>query len=98
MVQPIAEVGGTKDPDVSAIFELRPDLVVMNQEENVRSVAEKLEDARIPVLVTFPKRVGDGLAQVGRLARALGDIDQSARDIVRDAYQAYREACALKQS
>ena len=30
----VPAVGGTKDPDVPAIVELRPDLVVLNDEEN----------------------------------------------------------------
>ena len=35
----IAHVGGTKNPDIDAIIDLHPDLVVMDREEN------RLEDA-----------------------------------------------------
>jgi ABC-type Fe3+-hydroxamate transport system substrate-binding protein len=45
-------VGGTKDPDVAAIVELAPDVVVMNDEENRRQDADVLSDAGLAVHVT----------------------------------------------
>jgi ABC-type Fe3+-hydroxamate transport system substrate-binding protein len=95
-VESIADVGGTKDPSIDAILELRPDLVVANQEENTRSDVEKLAKAGITVLLTFPKRLADGAAQVGRLARVLGDLDADARARVRFAYETLRLAEELR--
>lgn len=54
-------VGGTKNPDIARILELRPDLVIVNQEENRREDAEALQAAGVPVWVTFPKTVQDVL-------------------------------------
>ncbi len=55
----LPRVGGTKNPDISRIIALQPDLVMMNQEENRREDAETLQAAGIPVWVTFPKTVRD---------------------------------------
>ena len=60
-------VGGTKDPDVEAILALRPDLVVMNDEENRRADAEALAAAGLPVHDCSPRSV----AEVGPAVRAL---------------------------
>jgi ABC-type Fe3+-hydroxamate transport system substrate-binding protein len=53
----IAVIGGSRDPDVEKIVELKPDLVLANQEENDPVSIEKLESAGIPVWVTFPKTI-----------------------------------------
>lgn len=44
-------VGGTKNPSVARIRDLRPDLVYMNLEENLRRHAEQIEELA-PVFVT----------------------------------------------
>lgn len=88
----IEAVGGTKDPDVARVIALAPDLVLMNQEENTRAAAEKIRDAGIQVLVTFPHRLADGLAQIARIGRILGDLDADARALLRWAYGEERRA------
>ena len=60
-VDSIPSVGGTKNPDVSKIIALEPDLVIVNQEENRKEDVLTLEAANIPVWVTFPKTVQDVL-------------------------------------
>ncbi|GAB4509202.1 MAG: helical backbone metal receptor [Anaerolineae bacterium] len=55
----LPRVGGTKNPDIEAIIALKPDLVIVNQEENRKEDAEALNAAGIPVWVTFPKTVED---------------------------------------
>lgn len=94
----IPDVGGTKDPDIARILELRPDLVVMNQEENTRKDAERLVREGVTVLVTFPQTVAAGVAQIGRLGRLLGELGAEAKDRVRAAYAALREAERLLAS
>ncbi|MBA3871275.1 MAG: ABC transporter substrate-binding protein [Anaerolineae bacterium] len=55
----LPRIGGTKNPDVARIIELRPDLVIANQEENRKEDVEALRAAGIPVWVTFPRTVAD---------------------------------------
>jgi ABC-type Fe3+-hydroxamate transport system substrate-binding protein len=93
-VDGIEIVGGTKDADVERIAAIGPDLVVANQEENSRRDIEALVARGLPVLVSFPQRVGAGIAQLARLARALG-LDggaEPARSVVAGAYRAQKEA------
>src|SRR6185436_17725885 len=88
VVQGIEIVGGTKDADVERIIELRPDVVIANQEEGSRRDIERLDAAGLKVLVSFPKRVAEGVAHLARLAVALGLAGGSeappspARDLV----------------
>lgn len=58
-VASLPRIGGTKNPDVQRIIQLKPDLVIANQEENRKEDVDRLLEARIPVWVTFPKTVAD---------------------------------------
>ncbi|OLB04920.1 MAG: cobalamin-binding protein [Candidatus Rokuibacteriota bacterium] len=69
------KIGGEKDPDLEAIRALAPDLVVANVEENVREHIERLRAWAIPVWVTYPRTVADGL----RLIRELGEVTGTRR-------------------
>jgi len=64
------KVGREKDPDLAKIRALSPDLVIANIEENRRDVVEQLRAVRVPVWVTFPRTVRDGI----QLIRELGDV------------------------
>jgi ABC-type Fe3+-hydroxamate transport system substrate-binding protein len=79
LVAAVPAVGGTKSADVDAIVALEPDLVVMNQEENRRIDVERLEDAGVRVLVSFPKTVEEGLEHAEGLARLFPSVDNRAR-------------------
>lgn len=63
-------IGGEKNPDLDAIRALGPDLVVANIEENVREHVETLRAWGIPVWVTYPRTVAEGLAMI----RELGEV------------------------
>lgn len=63
----LPRVGGTKNPRVAEIRALRPDLVHMNLEENLRRHAEEIE-AFAPVFVSEPKNVDDVAALIATLA------------------------------
>jgi ABC-type Fe3+-hydroxamate transport system substrate-binding protein len=67
----VERVRGTKNPDHGAIGRLRPDLVVVNQEENRRVDVERLRTAGIPVWVTVVESVHQAL---GTLRRLLVDV------------------------
>ncbi|HKE72977.1 MAG TPA: helical backbone metal receptor [Acidimicrobiales bacterium] len=66
----LAHVGGTKDPDVGAIVDLAPDLVVMCVEENRREDADALAEAG----VTTAALAVDGVADVAPALRMLAGL------------------------
>lgn len=68
----VARVGGSKYPDLDRVLALRPDLVLLNEEENRRADADALAAAGVPVRVTFPRTVPEALTQLGELVAALG--------------------------
>jgi ABC-type Fe3+-hydroxamate transport system substrate-binding protein len=69
----VPRVRGTKNPDLAAIKDLRPDLVLANQEENRRLDVERLRAAGIPVWVTVIQTVEQALASLRRMfGTALG--------------------------
>jgi ABC-type Fe3+-hydroxamate transport system substrate-binding protein len=70
----IPTVGGTKDPDVAAVIAARPDLVVVNNEENRHVDADALLDAGLTVHDCSPRSVADVGPAVGALAAALGVV------------------------
>ncbi len=74
LVRGKTRVGGTKDPDLARIRALAPDLVVANVEENVREHVEALRGWSIPVWVTYPRTVAEGI----RMIRELGEITGTA--------------------
>ena len=81
----VPTVGGTKNVDIDAVLALAPHLVIANQEENTRKPLEALAE-RVPVLVSLPRRVDQGVAHLARLARIL-DVLDSARDVIRRGYE-----------
>lgn len=70
------KVGREKDPDLAKIRSLAPDLVVANVEENRREVVEQLREWGIPVWVTYPRTVEEGI----RLVRELGEVTGAAAE------------------
>lgn len=84
----VLTVGGTKDVDAAAVIALAPQLVIANQEENSRIALEAIAEARIPVLVSLPRRVEQGVAHLARLARILGvDKDPGVQALIKRGYQ-----------
>lgn len=68
----LRHVGGTKDPDIGAIIDLRPDLVVLDREENRREDAEALTAAGVAVHVTHVRSLDDVEPMCAALRRAVG--------------------------
>jgi ABC-type Fe3+-hydroxamate transport system substrate-binding protein len=82
----VPTVGGTKNVDVDAVLALAPHLVIANQEENTRKTLEALAE-RVPVLVSLPRRVDEGISHLARLARILGIAQEpGARDLIQRGY------------
>ncbi|WP_328924828.1 helical backbone metal receptor [Streptomyces sp. NBC_00190] len=66
-------IGGTKNPDVRRIVELRPDLVIANEEENRAPDLAALRAAGVEVLVTEIRDLPQALRELDRvLVGALG--------------------------
>ncbi|MEH0936409.1 helical backbone metal receptor [Micromonospora psammae] len=68
----VARVGGSKYPDLDRVLALRPDLVLLNVEENRRADADALAAAGVPVRVTYPRTVAQALTELADLLAALG--------------------------
>ena len=73
----VARVGGSKYPDLDRVRALRPDLVLLNVEENRRADAEALRAAGVPVRVTYPRTVRRRVDRAGRPARRAGCADRA---------------------
>jgi ABC-type Fe3+-hydroxamate transport system substrate-binding protein len=83
----VPRVGGSKYPRVDEVLALRPDIVVMNMEENRRGDAEDLEAAGVTVHVTYPRTVDTALDELGTMLRALGVAEEPGS--LRDARTAW---------
>lgn len=68
----VPRVGGSKYPDLDRVLVLKPDLVLMNMEENRGSDADALRAAGVEVHVTYPRTVPDALDELGALMARLG--------------------------
>lgn len=78
-VAQLPRIGGTKNPDVERIIEIRPDLVIANQEENRKEDVDALQAASIPVWVTFPKTVPDVFNLLWNIMYAFGETSMVPR-------------------
>jgi ABC-type Fe3+-hydroxamate transport system substrate-binding protein len=86
LVESIRKIGGTKNPDLRAIAELSPRLIIANAEENRREDVEKMRSLGIPVLTTYPRTIPaavESLLKIGRCAGCEPEADALARDITR---------------
>lgn len=63
----VARVRGTKNPNLRAIADLAPDLVIANKEENRELDVRRLRDRGIPVWVTDIEDVPSALSSMRRL-------------------------------
>jgi ABC-type Fe3+-hydroxamate transport system substrate-binding protein len=68
----VAKVGGTKNPDLRAIGELGPDLVIANAEENRREDVEQMRAQGIAVLITYPRTIPAAVKSLLDIGRAIG--------------------------
>ncbi|MGS2615036.1 helical backbone metal receptor [Micromonospora sp. LZ34] len=68
----VSRVGGSKYPDLDRVLALRPDLVLLNVEENRRADADALAAAGVPVRITYPRTVDGALDELAALLGELG--------------------------
>ena len=72
------KLGGTKTPNVERIIALRPDLVVMEKEENPLDAWRRFQDAGVTTFVAHVTSVADVGPMLTELGRALGRSDRGA--------------------
>lgn len=72
----LPHVGGTKDPDIAAIAALRPDLVVVCDQENRREDFDALTGLGLTVHVIHLLHVDDNGPEMDRLALAIARPDR----------------------
>ena len=75
-------LGGTKNIDVDALARSTPDLVIANQEENRRADIEAIESLGIPLLLSFPKTVIEGIEHAATIADLFPDAARQERRAV----------------
>lgn len=79
-------VRGPKNPDVAAIIDLQPDLIVANEEENRPVDVERMRAAGLSVYVTKVRTVAGAAASLQGLGEAVGAVapaDQLAASLRR---------------
>lgn len=70
-------VGGTKDPDLSKIFSLQPDLIIGNKEENSPDSIRALE-REFPVWISDICSFGDALQMIESVGEITGQYPEAS--------------------
>jgi ABC-type Fe3+-hydroxamate transport system substrate-binding protein len=73
----LPRIGGTKNPDIARILDLKPDLVFANEEENRLEDVRALEAAGVEVDVTLPKKVAEVPTALRRWGERLGSAEEA---------------------
>ena len=69
-IKSITKIGGTKNPRVEEIIQLKPDLILANKEENDKSDIAKLQQ-HCPVYVSNVKTLQDNYEMISQLGQIL---------------------------
>ncbi|GIH72551.1 helical backbone metal receptor [Sphaerimonospora thailandensis] len=94
----VRRLRGTKNPDVAAIIDLRPDLVLANEEENRRVDIEALRSAGVPVWVTRIRTLDEAFASLRRMfASACGVPEPAWLDAAERAWSAVPPVTVVRQ-
>jgi ABC-type Fe3+-hydroxamate transport system substrate-binding protein len=86
VVDSVTKIGGTKNPDIRKIAELKPDVVIANAEENRREDIEEVRGAGIAVFTTYPRKISaavESLLKLGNVVGRAAEASAMAREIVR---------------
>ena len=68
----VPRIGGTKNPRIADVLDLRPDRVLANEEENRAADLDALRAAGLAVWVTAPQTLPAALVSLGRMLAACG--------------------------
>ena len=72
-------VGGTKTPNLTQIFNARPDVVVLDREENPKAVHDTLVEQGVAVVVSTVEHPSDVPALLRELGEAVGRAEDGER-------------------
>ncbi len=89
----LPRIGGTKNPHLPDIIDLRPDVVFANQEENTQAAVQALRAAGLNVVLHFPQTVEQAVADLASIAELFGS--QAAQ--LRVAHLAEQVAAARRR-
>jgi ABC-type Fe3+-hydroxamate transport system substrate-binding protein len=92
MLWGLLRIGGTKNPDIARILDLKPDLVFANAEENRREDVEALRAHGMEVDVTFPKRVADVPPAIRQWGMLLAGESRAEAEALASRIEAQRDA------
>ncbi|MCR9131178.1 MAG: helical backbone metal receptor [bacterium] len=81
-IESIEIIGGTKNPNIDKIRALKPDLVIANKEENIKSDVEAIQEFS-EVLVTDISTIEDALFAIHFIAEKL-DRMKEAESLIRN--------------
>jgi hypothetical protein len=93
-------VGGTKNPRVDDIVDLRPDVVVANAEENRLDDLDELRSCGLAVWVTTPETLPAALLSLDRMLRLACRVDRpdwldGADEVWRTPYDGLRRDAVI---
>ena len=93
VVREKTRIGGTKNPRLRRIAELRPDLVIVNTDENRLETAQNLEALGLRILVTQTDSLDEVEATWTLLGEATGQkkLAVRERDRIREARERNRQ-------
>jgi iron complex transport system substrate-binding protein len=72
-------VGGITNPSIETIIGLKPDLIILSMEGNVREDFRKLLDLRVPLFVTNPRTLAGINKSIDDLGKLTGKEDNALR-------------------
>lgn len=103
LVSGIPALGGTKNPNVAEILAIAPDYVIMDQEENLKDVAEQLKAAGVSLLVSKVTDLNSAadflqLLSMNLNLPELSDYAARYRKIKTISQKIFLEKCVLQKS
>ena len=96
MVDGLPTFGGTKNPQISRIVELGPDLVIANKEENQQADVEALQTAGLTVLLTDPVTVDDAFSLFSKLGDLFG-VEKKAAQLIEECERLLQDGAKKKR-
>ncbi len=85
-VEDVRVMGGTKTPNINKLLDARPDLVILDREENPKEVYEALNDAGIETFVSEVEHPGDVPEMLIQLGERL-NLEAKANELATSIHQ-----------